>query len=271
MFGLDRDIVPGQAIASAVGKTSNRYTGGMSVSNDIYPPPLKHDPIEAIGEDLFMVRGSYPMSRLLTITRNMAIVRNEGELTLINPIRINASEEEALERLGSVRHIVRLGPFHGADDPYCVDRFNAGFWCQPGGRAYPMPPIDHELSEGSPLPFPDAELMEFKRTRQPESVLLIKRGNGTLLTCDAIQHYGDYRFNNLPTRLLMPFIGFPKTTVVGPMWLKYMTQKNDTLRPDFEQLLDLEFDSLLSAHGSFLTTNAKKGVRNAIARAFNQS
>ena len=163
---------------------------------------------------------------------------------------------------------MRLGPFHGLDDPWYVSQHNAEFWCQPGGKAYKVPGIDHELRQESSLPVPDAEIVEFPNTRQPECALLIRRGKGTLITCDAIQHYGDYRYHNLPARLLMPFLGFPKKTIVGPMWLKYMSPKDGSLRADFEPLLDLEYDRLVSAHGSFLDANARSNVQDAIARAF---
>ena len=38
---------------------------------------------------------------------------------------------------------------------------------------------------------------------------------GNMVTCDAVQHYGDYTLNNFMARLAMPFIGFLKTTVLG--------------------------------------------------------
>jgi len=92
--------------------------------------------------------------------------------------------------------------------------------------------------------------------------------DGLLLTCDAIQHYGDYSNNNLPARLIMPFIGFPKTTVIGPFWLKLVTPQGSTLRDEFIRLLDLDFDSLCSAHGTLLKTDAHEAVRRAVARTF---
>ena len=51
-------------------------------------PVYPHDPIEEIQPDVFMVRGEIKMNALMTITRNMAIVRHEGELTLVDPIRL---------------------------------------------------------------------------------------------------------------------------------------------------------------------------------------
>ena len=240
----------------------------MCANNQSFPLPLKHGPVTAIGDDLFLVRGTMRMSRFMTISRNMCVVRHEGALTLLNAIRLNPAGEASLSALGTVKHVVRLGPFHGMDDPYYVSQYGAEFWSQPGGKAYSVPDIDHELATNAPLPVPDAELLAFDNTKQPESVMLIKRGKGTLVTCDSIQHYGDYQYQNLLARLVMPFVGFPRKTIVGPIWLKYMTRKGQSLRADMERLLGLDFDRLLASHGSFLESNAKESVRDAIQRAF---
>jgi len=233
-----------------------------------YPPATPHDPIEEIAPDLFMVRGSVRMNALMRITRNMAIVRDQGELSVVNPIRVDEATERELLALGDVKRILRLGPMHGLDDPYYVERFGAELWAQGESENYPEPKISQELAIDRPLPFPDAELFEFADTKQPESALLIRRDPGVLLTCDSIQHYGDYRHNTLLARLVMPHIGFPKTTVVGPIWLKLMTPDGGSLRTEFERLLEMDFDCLLSAHGSLLTTGAKDSVAAAIRKAF---
>ena len=98
--------------------------------------------------------------------------------------------------------------------------------------------------------------------------MLLRRGAGLLITCDAIQHYGDYRHNSLLARLIMPFIGFPRRTVVGPIWLKMMTPEGGSLESEFRRLLELPFDQLLSAHGSFLAAGAHASVADAVDRAF---
>ncbi len=127
-----------------------------SVSQPVYPPVYPHDPIEEIAQDVFMVRGSLRMNALLRISRNMAVIRHDSELTLVNPIRLHAAEEEKLQTLGTIRRIMRLGPMHGVDDPYYVNRFKAEFWCQPGGTIYTQPDIDVEMRPDGPLPFPTA-------------------------------------------------------------------------------------------------------------------
>ena len=233
-----------------------------------FPAALPHGPIEALTERVHAVRGCIRVNGVLRISRNMAVVRHGDGLTLVNPIRLNAAGERALEELGRVRAILRLGAMHGRDDPYCKHRFGCEFWCQPGGTVYPGPPLDRPLGPDCALPFPDAELFCFDGARQPEAALLVRDGPGVLLTCDAIQHYGDYSNHNVLARLSMPLIGFSKKTLVGPIWLKRMTPPGGSLRTEFERLLERDFDALLAAHGTWLPAGAKAGVHDAVRRAF---
>ena len=158
----------------------------MTINTPIYP----HGNVEEIAEDIFMLRGSIKMNPLLRISRNMAIIRNGDELSLINPVRVSAKVEAQIAKLGRIKHVVRLGCFHGVDDPYYVEKFGAQMWAQLGGTTYTIPKIDKELDSVAPLPFDNAEIFEFAGTIQPECALLIKRGTGILFTCDAIQNYG---------------------------------------------------------------------------------
>jgi hypothetical protein len=233
-----------------------------------HPPVYPHDPIEEIQPDVFMVRGCIPLNGLLRISRNMAIVRHDGELTLVDPIRLSEAEEKRLESLGTVKRILRLGPMHGVDDPYYIERYRAELWAQAVSETYPEPGPDVVVDASTQFPFPDAELFCFAGLKQPESALLIRRDGGLLLTCDGIQSYGDYSHNNLPARLVMPFIGFKKTTIIGPFWLKLMTEDRSVLEQEFRRLLGLKFDKLLSAHGALVRSGAHAAVEAAIAKTF---
>jgi hypothetical protein len=233
-----------------------------------HPPAYEHDPIEEIQPDVFMVRGSIKMNALMTITRNMAIVRHAGELTLVDPIRLSSDEERRLDALGAAKRILRLGPMHGADDPYYIERYGAELWAPGPSEIYPEPKPDVEFDASTLLPFPDAELFCFAGLKQNEAALLLRRGPGLLITCDAIQNYGDYRHCSLPARLLMPLIGFPKTTLVGPVWVKVLTPEGTSLESEFRRLLEYDFDQLLSAHGSLLTTGAHEACVRAVDKMF---
>jgi len=237
-------------------------------TNNAFPPVFPHQAIQVIGDDLFMARGSIGYNRFVRLSRNMAIVRSGGELTLIDPIRLDERGLHDLDELGVVKHIVRLGGGHGSDDPFYMDRYRALFWAQERGKRYPAPAIDRPLTEDGELPFDGARLVRFRGAAFPEAALVLTRGQGVLLTCDSVQHYDDFSNNNLPARLLMPFLGFSKTTLIGPIWLKVATPPGASLRGDFERLLEQKFDSMLAAHGTFLETGAQEAVRRAVAKAF---
>jgi len=221
-----------------------------------------------LGADIFAVRGSIKLNPFMRISRNMGIVREGSELTLVNPIRLNSEIERKLTQLGEVKNIVRLGAFHGIDDPYYVEKFAAQFWSQPNGKTYTEPLIDIEIGIGGLTPTSDSEFFEFRGTKEPECALLLKRGTGVLLTCDAIQNYGDYSFNNWLAKLVMPRMGFVKTTIIGPIWLKLMTPENESLKSEFLRLLELKFDKLLSAHGTILEQGAHEAVEVAVQSTF---
>jgi hypothetical protein len=230
----------------------------------IYP----HDPIEEIQDDVFMVRGCIKMNALMTLSRNMAIIRHDGELTLVDPIRLSAAEEKRLEELGTVKRVLRLGSLHGVDDPYYMNHYGAELWAPGCSEAHPEPKPTLTFDETTALPFPNAELFCFKGLNQPEGALLLRSGKGLLITCDGIQNYGDYSHNNLVTRIVSPFIGFPKTTIVGPIWVKMMTPKGGNLESEFRRLLEHDFDQLLSAHGSLLETGAHAACERAVDKMF---
>jgi len=232
-----------------------------------HPVAMPHDPIEPVIPDVFMVRGSVRLP-LMRLSRNMAIVRHEGELTLVDPIRLDDAGERQLRELGEVRRILRLGPLHGQDDPYYMETFGAELWAQGESQSYPEPKPDVVVGAGSPLPIPDAELFCFEDMTQKESALLIRRGGGLLLTCDAVQHHGDFRHDTLLARGVMRLIGFSKTTLLGPLWLKVMTPEGGSLEPEFRRLLTLEFDKLLGAHGSLLEKGANAAVTAAVDRVY---
>jgi len=224
-----------------------------------------------IGDKLYVVYGSVQMNALMRFSRNMAIVINGNELTLINAVRMNDEGLAALDALGTVRHVLRLGALHGMDDRFYLDRYDAEFWSFPDSNTYPNERVEHALSEGGPLPFSNAQIFEFRGIKQPEGALLIKSSPGMLLVSDSIQSYATRPYKphtSLILRLMLPFRGFPNETIVGPIWTTMMTDDRRSLRAEFERLLALDFDQLLSAHGTALLDGAHDAVKSAVHLRF---
>jgi hypothetical protein len=63
-------------------------------------------------------------------------------------------------------------------------------------------------------------------------------------------------------------MGFPLRMLIGPMWLKAMTPEGGSLLPDFERILQLDFEHLIPAHGSVRNGAAKPAAMEAIGHAF---
>ena len=215
-----------------------------------------------------MVQGSIRPGPGMRINRNMVVVRRRGELTIVNAVRLAPEEESSLESLGTVRHVVRLGYFHGLDDRYYVDRYSAKFWCQASSDLYPEPRPDHALREKAALPIDEAELFVFRKTKYPECALLLAQDGGVLVTCDSVQHWVDWHYCNLPAKIVLKLAGFSLTTLIGPFWRKRMTPEGGSLRSDFERLCELEFEHLIGAHGRLCQGSARENVRSAMLHAF---
>ena len=242
---------------------ARQYTSLVTTSI-AYP----HDPLREILPGVWFIHGRMRMGPGMTINRNMIVVESDGDLTLLNPIRLTTAGEQALEELGTVRHAVRLGVFHGVDDAYTVGRFGARFWCQEGSDQKPIPEPYTALREDGELPIPGASLFVYREAAQPECCLLIDRGSGLLVSCDSIQHWESSSNCSLPAKLLTRLMGFMHTANIGPPWKKRMTREGGSLRPDFERLLELPFDNLVGAHGQPLLGGAREALRATVKRVF---
>ena len=237
-------------------------------TSSTYAAPIPHDSLEEIFLDVFRVHGSTRMMPGTTMSRNMVVVRQNGELTIINAVRLSSQEEAALEALGTVRQVVRLGYHHVADDAYYVDHYSAEFWWQAGSDKFTTPKPTQVLGPGGALPLADAELFTFQATQFAECALLLRHHGGLLITCDSIHHHADWSYCSLPARLAIRLMGFSRTPiVVTPPWKKLMTPKGDSLCSDFERLLDLDFKHSIAAHGRVYRDTAHDEVETAMVKA----
>lgn len=236
-----------------------------------YPKALPHDPLQQIADDLFVVHGCVQLLPIARITRNMTVVRHDGELTLINAVRMDEAGLRSLEALGTVSHVLRLGPLHGMDDAFYVEHYQADFWSFTGGTTYTNPTITRPLADSGALPFPNASILAFNHMTESEGVIHLERAKGVLITCDAIQSYSvppHMPYTGWLAKRLLPLLGFTNETIIGPIWLKKMVTDLEGIKSDFERLLSRDFDQLISGHGTFVAQGAHAEVEQAFAKAF---
>ena len=177
-----------------------------------------------------------------------------------------------MDKLGKVEHVIRLAGFHGMDDPFYNDRYNAKVWAVKGQVYAPGfdPTLtsdaghfqaDVEIDEDTVLPIPSATLYHFKSTTPGEGLILLDRDGGILVSGDCLQNWRRTdRYFSLIARPMMKWMGFIKPHNVGPGWLRLAKPDVGELRG----LLDLNFEHVLPAHGTAVIGNAKACFRPAI-------
>ena len=240
-----------------------------------FPIALKHGDVQKLFEDIYFVTGTVIMKApvALRFSRNMAILRQGDELTLVNSVRLNEMGLKQLDQLGRVKHVIRLAGFHGMDDPFYKDRYGAKIWSvdapyATGVDKRPKPEqiyfeADEVVSDSTELPIEDAQLVDFKLCTPGEALMLLPREGGILISGDSLQNWAKAdEYFNFTARVMMKMMGFLKPHNIGPGWLK-------TAQPDLNEikaLLDLDFDHLLPAHGEPVINGAKAAYSVTINR-----
>ena len=233
-----------------------------------FPPALSHGAIEEVLPDVFFVSGA--METVLQemdwkFSRNMTVVRDGDRLIIINSVRLGEEGLAALDRLGQVTDVVRLGSLHGRDDPFYVDRYAAEYWAMPGMEHETGLEATRTLNLEGPLPISDASLFEFHTTQIPEGILRLDRAGGILIACDALQNWlaPDEYFSDT-SRELMQQMGFFTPANLGPVWVQRASPAGD----DFARLKALSFKHALCGHGEPLRDTAQEDYTATFNRMF---
>ncbi len=228
---------------------------------------LPHGEFSEMFPNVFFVTGtSKPtfMGASWQFSRNMTVVREGDALTLINSVRLGEEGLRALEKVGQVKHIVKLGAFHGMDDAFYVDRYGAAQWGllgmeHEGGRA-----ADRELSQAN-LPFGGASLFVFETAKKPEGLLLLAQNDGVLISCDSLQNWVEVdSFFNEESATKMKALGFIQPANIGPGWRMASAPEAS----DFVRLGALPFRHLLPAHGIPIVGDAHEQLTVTFKREF---
>lgn len=233
-----------------------------------FHPALPHGTIEEVFPDVFFVTGTFSGELLgahWQFSRNMTILRSGDDLAIINSVRLDDDGLAALDALGTVRHLIRIGALHGMDDPFYLDRYDADYWAPGNAPEDHGLKATHELDDGADGPFPGTRFFGFQRTNMPEFILRVDREGGILVACDALQNWcAPDEFFNEASRAMMTEMGFFTPANVGPVWNKL----NEPEPAEFERLLEEDFRHALCGHGEPLRDTAHQDYRSTFGTLF---
>ncbi len=234
-----------------------------------YPDALPHGPLTEVMPETFFVTGTARpqfMGLSWQFSRNMVVLRRGHTLTLVNTVRLDEAGLAALDALGEVTTVVRLGAFHGLDDAFYLDR-------APGARYFGLagaPPEgprtpDVWLHPEAPPPMPETQVFLFETTAVPEALLLLPTRGGTLVSCDSLQNWAEPdAFFDAESAERMRTFGFIAPANIGPGW----RQAAQPEASDFARIEALPFRNLLPAHGTPLLGTAHAALTETFRRAF---
>lgn len=125
--------------------------------------------------------------------------------------------------------------------------------------------IDFVLKPDSIMLFARCQVYPFLTSKFPKAVLYIDEHDGILLSCDSIKNWiqKDEFFSD-ETANLYHNLGFFGKASIAKVWL----DATQTKKTDFEKILELSFQHLLSAHGEPLFDGAKHMLALSLKNTF---
>jgi hypothetical protein len=235
-----------------------------------YSPVWPHGGITEVFPNIFYVMGTNITQHNnieFQHSRNMIIIREQNKLALINTVRLNEEGLKALDSLGQVEKVIRIGAFHGRDDSFYLDRYKAKLWALREMQHQNNRPADVLLETQGEMPFADCSLFIFETSKQPEGILHLSQEGGILVTCDSIKNWiaADPYFSETSAKLYQEQ-GFFGRATVSKVW----QEACQVQLSDFERLKSLKFKHLLSAHGEPLLNEAYEAVSQTIKKEYNR-
>lgn len=234
-----------------------------------FPEAMPHGEIQEVFKDVFFVSGTMKnefFGSMWQFSRNMTIVRENGKLTILNSVRLNDEGLAALDKLGKVVNVVRLGDMHGMDDPFYIDRYKATYWALPGMTVREGLKVDKELKENGEMPFADSTLFIFNTVKRPECIIRLDREGGIMLACDSLQNWVEPdQFFDEETVSTMNKMNFFRTANLGPAWM----YESKPAANDFVRLKEIRFEHALCGHGYPIVKNADEKFRSTFNEYFN--
>ncbi|MEO0375526.1 MAG: DUF4336 domain-containing protein [Cyanobacteria bacterium P01_A01_bin.17] len=205
----------------------------------------------------------------LEVGTRMVVVRLEqGDLILISPIRLEQSDRTALDKLGTVRHLIAPNRFHHLYLQQAQSLYpDAMVWGVDGLiDKCPDLKLDDLLNQAGSFSeelnyFPFAGfgvLLPGGISLVKETVFLHRSSRSLILTDTAFNFDGN---SSWEIRLAAQMLGSYK--VLKPTYLeKWGSRDKDKVEASVRRVLEWDFDRVIPAHGSVVETHGKDQFRS---------
>jgi hypothetical protein len=202
----------------------------------------------------------------MSLTATMTILRlNDGGLLLHSPLAMTEQRREAVEALGSVKHLYAPNTFH---------HLHIGEWATafPSAQLHASPSLSKKR--------PDLRIDRVhKASSEPdfaglldeipiqgfhlEECVLFYLPTQTLIVADLVHNVG--RPHGLWSAFYTRMMGFYDRVALSRIirWTAFSDRK--AARRSLDDILILPFEAVIVGHGESITSNAKEAVREAYA------
>jgi len=235
---------------------------------DNFPKPYPLDGVEEVFANIFEFRTTNEEKQFgltFRFPRNMHVIKEGDDLTIVNSARLDDDELKELEKLGSVKNLVSIGCRHGKDDAFYIDRYKPKFWVTKNMKYRCNKKPDVELTPGGEMPFSDCDICILKTVKNSEGILIINREGGILLTCDAILANTQELGKQLKgvTAFLFKLSGVVSDLPPIPLTFRMDTKAK---AEDYKPIKSINYIHLISAHGAAIKGDAKEKLEKSLQK-----
>ena len=226
-------------------------------------------PLEQVFDDVWWAWGTVRFMPGVLFPRNMTIIREPDGLVVIHPVLLPDAQQRQLEALGPIKHILKLGAFHGMDDVAYAKRYEPQVWAPPGCDPVAGLTRHHELVPGGRTPLAGGTVFSFASSKTPEIAIHVPRHDGILFTCDSVQNWETTTGCTKLGAVMARMMGFKGRACIGPGWRRMSEPKDGTgFKQEFSNLLELSFRHAFCGHGAPIKDTARDDLRKQVTRIY---
>lgn len=224
--------------------------------------------LEEFGPSLFIAEGpTVPFFGFPYPTR-MAVVRlADGGLWIWSPVALSDELADAVDALGSVRHIVSPNKLHHLFLKAWHEHWPEARVYVPPGLARRKPDIhfDADLQdEPDPAWAADIDQVIFRGSLAMEEVVFFHKASRTAIVCDLIQRFDPEKATGWKG-MLMKLDGLVGENGSTPREWRASFLKRGPARAALQKVIDWNPDRLLIAHGKCAQSGATGIIRKALS------